>query len=49
LGKAYKEDEGDIIRITSVVETLAQSQVYFQQLLLYARGMKKFVRGNVVP
>jgi formylglycine-generating enzyme required for sulfatase activity len=50
LSSAYQKDRVDLIRLASLVETLAESLggwEEFQPLLIYARGMGKFAGGNL--
>ncbi|WP_293154570.1 MULTISPECIES: tetratricopeptide repeat protein [unclassified Microcoleus] len=43
------EDIGEVLRLTSLVETFAEplTQEGFEPLLIYSRGMANFVRGNL--
>ena len=47
--KVKQEDMGEVLRLTSLVETLAEPLVEggFEPLLVYSRGMKCFVRGDI--
>ncbi len=50
LASAYQQDRTDIIRLASLVETLAEplgGWEEFQPLLIYARGMGNFASGNL--
>jgi len=50
LSSAYQKDRVDLIRLASLVETLAESLgewQEFQPLLIYARGMRNFASGNL--
>ncbi|BAY19992.1 response regulator receiver modulated translation initiation factor IF-2 (plasmid) [Anabaenopsis circularis NIES-21] len=41
------ENESEWLRLTSLIETLADPLAGYEPLLIYVRGMKTFVRGNV--
>jgi formylglycine-generating enzyme required for sulfatase activity len=50
LSGAYQNDRSDLVRLASLVETLAEplgGLEEFQPLLIYARGMKKFAGGDL--
>ena len=47
LSMAYQQDRADLIRIASVVKSLAEPLAEFQLLLAYARGMANFARGDM--
>ena len=47
LKKAYTSDRAELVRIASVVETFAEPLAEFEPLLVYARGMDKFARGDL--
>ncbi|MDF5712806.1 MAG: formylglycine-generating enzyme family protein [Rhizonema sp. NSF051] len=50
LKSAYSQDKADLIRLASLMETLAEplgEWEEFQPLLIYARGMGNFVGGNL--
>ncbi|NER40041.1 MAG: hypothetical protein F6J93_39955 [Oscillatoria sp. SIO1A7] len=47
LKKAYTQDRMELLRIASVVETFAEPLAEFEPLLVYARGMEKFARGDL--
>ena len=50
LKNAYSQDKLDLIRLASLVETLAEplgGSEEFQPLLIYARGMGNFAGGNL--
>ena len=44
-----QENTGEVLRLASLVETLAEPLVEagFELLLIYSRGMEQFVRGNL--
>ncbi len=46
LSKLKLEEKAEWIRMTSLVETFAESLAEFQPLLIYSRGMANFIRGN---
>lgn len=46
LKKAYQEDRTELVRVASMVETFAEPLAGFEPLLVYARGMKKFVHDD---
>lgn len=46
LSHAYENERADLLRITSVVETLAGPLAAFQKLLAYARAMASLMRGD---
>jgi tetratricopeptide (TPR) repeat protein len=41
------EDKAELMRLTSLTETLAEPLIEFQPLLIYAREIGKFARGNL--
>ncbi|NEP46136.1 MAG: hypothetical protein F6K35_45850, partial [Okeania sp. SIO2H7] len=47
LAKAYHEGMVEMLRISSLVETLAEPLSEFEQLLAYARGMKYYALGDL--
>lgn len=47
LAKAYSENAAEIVRMSSLVEMLAEPLGEFEQLLAYARGMKHFAMGDL--
>lgn len=46
--RVKQEDIGEVLRLTSLVETLAEPlrEMGFEPLLIYAHGMRSFVRGD---
>jgi DNA-binding response OmpR family regulator len=46
LSRLKLEDKTEWIRMTSLVETVAEPLAEFEPLLIYIRGMADFVRGN---
>lgn len=44
--KVQEQDKSELVRMASVVETLAEPLVGFQPLLVYSRGMGKLARGD---
>ncbi len=46
LKKAYQTDRADLIRLASLVETLAEPLAEFKPLLIDARKMRSFASGN---
>ena len=47
LSKAYPQNTSEVVRLASLVETLADPLSEFQPLLLYARGMKYIALGEL--
>jgi formylglycine-generating enzyme required for sulfatase activity len=45
--KLGEKDTPELVRMASLTETMAEPLVDFQPLLIYARGMKKFVCGDL--
>jgi len=45
--KLAEKDAPELVRMASLTETMAEPLVDFQPLLIYARGMKKFVCGDL--
>lgn len=46
LSQAYEKDRTDLVRLSSLVETLAEPLADFEPLLIYARQMRIFDHGN---
>ena len=46
LSGAYEKDRTDLVRLASLVETLAEPLAEFEPLLTYARKMRSVARGN---
>ncbi|MEH1826585.1 MAG: hypothetical protein V7L22_14655 [Nostoc sp.] len=46
LKKAYQTDRADLIRLASLIETLAKPLTEFEPLLIDARKMRSFASGN---
>ncbi|MDF5737124.1 MULTISPECIES: caspase family protein [unclassified Nostoc] len=46
LSKLKLEEKAEWVRMASIIDTFAEPLVEFQPLLIYARGMTNFVRGN---
>ncbi|WP_265275217.1 glycoside hydrolase family 25 protein [Nostoc sp. KVJ3] len=46
LKKAYQSDRADLIRLASLVETLAEPLAEFEELLIDARKMRSFASSN---
>ncbi|MEH2061905.1 MAG: hypothetical protein V7K50_06445 [Nostoc sp.] len=45
--KLDQKDTGELIRMASLTETFTEPLAEFQKLVIYARGMEKFARGNL--
>ena len=45
--KLDERNTAELVRMASLTETFAEPLVEFQELFIYARGMKKFARGNL--
>ena len=45
--KLDQKDTGELIRMASLTETFSEPLAEFQKLVIYARGMEKFARGNL--
>ncbi|WP_017318740.1 CHASE2 domain-containing protein [Mastigocladopsis repens] len=45
--KLDHKDKTELVRMASLAETFAEPLTEFQPLLIYARGMEKFARGNL--
>nr|MBW4596636.1 hypothetical protein [Brasilonema angustatum HA4187-MV1] len=45
--KLDQKDTAELVRMASLAETFAEPLTEFQPLLIYARGMEKFARGNL--
>jgi CHASE2 domain-containing sensor protein len=45
--KLDHKDTTELVRMASLAETFAEPLAEFQPLLIYARGMEKFARGNL--
>ncbi|WP_375469681.1 MORN repeat-containing protein [uncultured Nostoc sp.] len=45
--KLDQKDTGELIRMASLTETFIEPLAEFQKLVIYARGMEKFARGNL--
>ena len=45
--KLEQQESAELLRMASLTETFAEPLVGFQPLLIYARGMGKFARGNL--
>ena len=45
--KLHEKDIPELVRMASLTETMAESLADFQPLLIYARGMGNFARGNL--
>jgi hypothetical protein len=45
--KLDQMDKAEIIRMASLIETFIEPLDQFQDLVIYARGMEKFARGNL--
>ncbi|MEW6494224.1 MAG: hypothetical protein AB1589_17180 [Cyanobacteriota bacterium] len=46
LNKAYQQDTVELVRIASLAETLIEPLAKFEPLLMYARGIGNFARGD---
>ncbi|MEH1971551.1 CHASE2 domain-containing protein [Nostoc sp.] len=42
-----KQDKAELLRLASLVETVAEPLAEFEPLLIYTRGMVSFIRGNL--
>ncbi|AUB37289.1 DNA-binding response regulator, OmpR family, containings REC and winged-helix [Nostoc flagelliforme CCNUN1] len=45
--KLNEKDTAELVRMASLTETLAEPLAEYQPLLIYARGMRKFARGDL--
>jgi len=47
LKNAYQQDRSEVVRMASLVETFAEPLAEFEPLLVYARSIDKFTRGDL--
>lgn len=47
LSRAYQQDRVELVRMASLVETFAEPLAEYEPLLVYARGISNFARGDL--